>query len=363
MDSKKRVFSDSADYSDISVDSKKRLNSSRSSSGKIDIKSLTNDSDTKYKSSSERSDIEDRDGMFEYNKYMQKKVCSILSRFDGNEFSYDKWLREEGGYGITRVLQNGRIFEKSCVNVSVMEGELKLESVVKRKGLNLEEGVQYKFKVAGLTIVIHPNNPFAPSTHANYRYFELFRSDSPDENPVIYWFGGGADLNPAYVIDEDAIFFHSVHKKVCDKYDKRYYPAFKKWCDEYFYLPNRGEFRGIGGIFFDDLDDKPAEELFEFVKDASKAFLYAYIPIISRRINIPYQKKHKEWQLVRRGRSVEFNLSFDRGTKFGISTSVRTESILSSLPLNCIFHYNYQTTEGSLEESSLEILKNPRDWI
>ncbi|OMJ16926.1 Oxygen-dependent coproporphyrinogen-III oxidase, mitochondrial [Smittium culicis] len=295
---------------------------------------------------------------------MQHRICSILSGLDGNEFSYDKWEREEGGYGITRVLQGGKIFEKSCVNVSVIEGSIKMQSFAKRKELKLEEGVDYKFKVSGLSIAIHPNNPFAPSSHANYRYFELFKSDcSEDSEPVLYWFGGGADLNPAYVIDEDANFFHSVHKRVCDKYDHRYYPAFKKWCDEYFFLPNRGEHRGVGGIFFDDLDNKPAEELFEFVKDAAKAYLFAYIPILSKRVNTPYSKKNKEWQLVRRSRSVEFNLCFDRGTRFGITTSVRTESILSSLPLNCIFQYNYKTEPGSLESMSLEILRFPRDWV
>ncbi|PVV04142.1 hypothetical protein BB560_001358 [Smittium megazygosporum] len=291
---------------------------------------------------------------------MQKKTCAVLSRLDGTEFSYDYWKRQEGGYGITRVLEGGSVFEKACVNVSIIEGKLRANTVAKRKGLKLEDGVEYKFKASGISISIHPNNPFAPSGHSNYRYFELFTSDN---KPVVYWFGGGADLNPSYVIDEDALFFHAVHKKTCDKYDPRYYPAFKKWCDEYFYLPNRREHRGIGGIFFDDLDDKPAEKLFLFMQDCSNAFLYSYIPILSRRVNTPFLKRHKQWQLVRRSRYVEFNLCFDRGTKFGLSTSVRTESILSSLPLNCVFHYNYFPQEGSLEAFTLDVLRSPRDWL
>ncbi|OLY79355.1 Oxygen-dependent coproporphyrinogen-III oxidase, chloroplastic [Smittium mucronatum] len=321
-------------------------------------------SDSPNKKKSEIFNDIDKPVPIEYSNHMQARICSILSRLDGNSFSYDRWERQEGGYGITRVLQDGKIFEKSCVNVSVIEGNIKMQSFAKRKELQLEEGVDYRFKVSGLSIAIHPNNPFAPSTHANYRYFELFRTDSgEDSGPVLYWFGGGADLNPAYVIDEDATFFHMIHKRVCDKYDHRYYPTFKKWCDEYFYLPNRDELRGVGGIFFDDLDNRPAEQLFEFVKDAAKAFLLAYIPILSRRIKTPFTKKNKEWQLIRRGRSVEFNLCFDRGTRFGISASVRTESILSSLPLNCIFHYNFTPQPGSLESLSLEVLRTPREWV
>ncbi|PVU93940.1 hypothetical protein BB561_002931 [Smittium simulii] len=289
----------------------------------------------------------------------QDKTCALLSRLDGGEFTTDYWKRPEGGYGITRVLEGGTVFEKACVNVSVIEGKLKMQSVAKRKGINLQDGVEYKFKATGISISIHPNNPFAPSAHSNYRYFELFGNEKV---PLVYWFGGGADLNPAYVIDEDALFFHYVHKKTCDKYDKRYYPAFKKWCDEYFYLPNRAEYRGVGGLFFDDLDDKPAEELFSFIKDCANAFLYSYIPILSRRVNTPFLKKHKEWQLVRRSRYVEFNLCFDRGTKFGLNSSIRTESILSALPLNCVFHYNYVPQEGSLESLTIEVLRNPRDW-
>ncbi|OMH85602.1 Oxygen-dependent coproporphyrinogen-III oxidase [Zancudomyces culisetae] len=294
---------------------------------------------------------------------MQESLCKVLSDFDGKKYSYDRWVREGHGYGITRVLQGGSVIEKSCVNVSVMEGSLKLSTPlheIRHKSLGNKD---YRYRLAGLTIVIHPTNPFAPSTHANYRYFEMFDAENRDAEPIAYWYGGGADLTPSYVIDEDVVFFHAIHKSVCDKYDPRYYHTFKKKCDEYFYLPNRGECRGVGGIFFDDLDNKPAAELFEFIRDLSRAFLSSYMPILHRRMNTPYTAKNKEWQLIRRGRSAEFNLCFDRGTKFGITNSVRAESILSSIPLNCIFFYNYKPKKGSLEALSQEIFRNPRQWV
>ncbi|CAG8785362.1 14859_t:CDS:1, partial [Acaulospora morrowiae] len=207
---------------------------------------------------------------------------------------------------------------------------------------------------------MHPNNPHAPTIHMNYRYFEI---DNDDGTAKLWWFGGGSDLTPSYLYEEDAVHFHQTIKDACDKHDPNYYPKFKKWCDDYFFLKHRGEARGVGGIFFDDLSEKPAEEIFAFVKQCGNSFLPSYVPLIKRRKDTVFTEKEKEWQQLRRGRYVEFNLIWDRGTKFGLQTpGSRIESIFVSLPLTARWEYMHTPKKGSREEKLLEVLKNPRDW-
>jgi coproporphyrinogen III oxidase len=219
------------------------------------------------------------------------------------------------------------------------------------------------FFAAGLSIVLHPKNPMAPTVHLNYRYFE---TANPDGSSNAWWFGGGSDLTPSYLFDEDAIHFHSLLKGACDKHDKAYYPRFKKWCDEYFNNKHRGESRGVGGIFFDDLDEteKDQEQLFSFVKDCLATFLPSYLPIIQKRKDMPYTEHEKNWQQIRRGRYVEFNLVHDRGTSFGLNTpGSRVESILMSLPLSARWQYMHQPEPGSKEDRLLNVLKKPIQWV
>jgi coproporphyrinogen III oxidase len=214
-----------------------------------------------------------------------------------------------------------------------------------------------------LSMVLHPVNPMAPTVHLNYRYFE---TANPDGTSNAWWFGGGTDLTPSYLFDEDAIHFHKTIKEACDKHDKSYYPRFKKWCDNYFVNKHRSECRGIGGIFFDDLDEeeKDQENTFAFAQTCLKAFLPSYLPIIMKRKDMPFTEKEKEWQQIRRGRYVEFNLVHDRGTAFGLNTpSARVEAILMSLPLTAQWRYMYEPEKGSREQRLVDVLREPREWI
>ena len=250
----------------------------------------------------------------------------------------DTWARESGGGGISSVLQDGNVFEKAGVNISIVYGILPRPAIEKMRVNHkaIDPSVtSLDFYAAGLSMVLHPLNPMAPTVHLNYRYFE---TQNADGSPNTWWFGGGTDLTPSYLFDEDAIQFHKAIKEACDKHDKSYYPRFKKWCDSYFFNKHRGESRGIGGIFFDDLDEteKDQENTFSFIQSCLKAFLPSYIPIILKRKDMPYNPKEREWQQIRRGRYVEFNLVHDRGTAFGLNTpSARVESILMSLPSYC----------------------------
>ncbi|KAF2861215.1 hypothetical protein K470DRAFT_215431 [Piedraia hortae CBS 480.64] len=304
----------------------------------------------------------------------QHTIVSALEKVDGKKFMIDEWKRpDNGGGGTSCILQDGNVFEKAGVNVSVVYGKLPPKAVKAMRANHRalatqpssEEG-EREFFAAGISLVVHPKNPFVPTVHLNYRYFETVGP----EGEVAWWFGGGSDLTPSYVFDEDVVLFHGELKKACEKHDRGYYPRFKRWCDEYFYLPHRGERRGVGGIFFDDLDGseeegkKDKEEIFAFIKDCAAAFLPAYIPIVEKRKDWTFTEREKVWQQIRRGRYVEFNLVHDRGTQFGLNTpNARVESILMSLPLTARWEYMHAPQNGSREERLLNVLKTPVEWV
>ncbi|KAF3912860.1 hypothetical protein AA313_de0204740 [Arthrobotrys entomopaga] len=303
--------------------------------------------------------------MEQFIREQQSEIVSTLSSIDGTPFKIDAWERPHGGGGTSCILQDGNVFEKAGVNISIVYGKLPPAAVEKmrvdHKNIASPTGEPLDFFAAGLSMVLHPHNPNAPTVHLNYRYFETM---NPDGTSQSWWFGGGTDLTPSYLFDEDAIHFHKTIKEACDKHDKDYFPKFKKWCDEYFYVKHRNECRGIGGIFFDDLDEKDPEQLFAFVQDCLKAFLPSYVPIIERRKDMPFTPAEREWQQLRRGRYVEFNLVHDRGTSFGLNTpGARVESILMSLPLTARWQYMHEPAPGSKEERMLKVLKEPVDWV
>lgn len=291
---------------------------------------------------------------------LQEDICNSLEKLDGRAvFRQDDWDREGGGGGYTRVIEKGDLFEKGGVNVSTVHGEL--PELIRRR-FEVEEGW---FWAGGISLVIHPQSPMIPTVHANFRYFELYDDPQMDEIRD-RWFGGGADLTPYYLWDEDAVHFHTVFKKVCDIHGKELYPRFKKEGDEYFYNDHRQEARGIGGIFFDYLrpaDKRSAEDWYAFTTDAGKFFLDSYVPIVERRKDEPYKKKQRYFQEIRRGRYVEFNLIHDRGTLFGLKTEGRIESILMSLPPRVRWDYDFKVEENSRESYLLKRLKYPIDWI
>ncbi|HEY3875194.1 MAG TPA: oxygen-dependent coproporphyrinogen oxidase [Candidatus Kapabacteria bacterium] len=282
---------------------------------------------------------------------MQAEITSALERLDGAEkFFQETWERPGGGGGRTRVLSEGAVFEKAGVNFSAVQGEAPESTTSIDKNIN--------FFATGVSLVLHPRSPKIPTVHANFRYFEQSNGQS--------WFGGGMDLTPYSLDEEDARHFHATIKRACDKHDISYYPRFKKWCDEYFYIKHREETRGIGGIFFDNLSGsgpRERESIFAFVEDAARAFLPAYVPIVEKHRDEAYTEEEKHWQLLRRGRYVEFNLVYDRGTRFGLETNGRIESILMSLPAVARWEYNVHPTAGSPEAKLEEVLKEPREWV
>uniref|UniRef100_V5GIL9 coproporphyrinogen oxidase n=2 Tax=Kalmanozyma brasiliensis (strain GHG001) TaxID=1365824 RepID=V5GIL9_KALBG len=395
-----------------------------------------------------------RQRMETYVKLLQHNIVSALSQEEPKaRFLIDSWLRKEGGEGISCVLQDGSTFEKAGVNISVVHGTLPPAAVrqmsadhaglMEKTGYRLEgKDADVKglpFYAAGLSLVVHPRNPFAPTVHFNYRYFELThpekladgspnprhpknRKDGGGNEPIAWWFGGGTDLTPIYLFDEDAKHFHQTLKSAADQHDPTFYPTWKKWCDKYFLIPHRGEARGVGGIFFDDItlpqwasatssayiplsdgtkptpsapivpsisSGKPHDKdsLFATVRSLGDAFLPAYLPLVQKRKATPFTEAHERWQQLRRGRYVEFNLVYDRGTKFGLQTpGARIESILMSLPLKARWEYMERysgggaqgrdgkaTTrqdagegsgeeEGKLERHTMEALRKPREW-
>ncbi|OWY24390.1 oxygen-dependent coproporphyrinogen oxidase [Sphingobacteriales bacterium UPWRP_1] len=285
---------------------------------------------------------------------LQKQICTALEQLDSKEqFSTENWTREGGGGGCSRVIQNGSVIEKGGVNFSEVFGLL---PPVVARAFKLPEGMH--FFATGVSIVLHPCNPHMPIIHMNVRYFEI--ADG------VYWFGGGIDLTPHYIIAEDARYFHQSLQTVCNKHNPQYYPRFKQWADNYFYLAHRNETRGIGGIFFDQLsenDQQSKQACFNFVKDTGNLFSPLYTYFVNQHANRPFTPNQKQWQLIRRSRYVEFNLVYDKGTKFGLDTNGRTESILMSMPPQASWPYNYQPPAGSPEAQTLQLLKKDIDWV
>ena len=283
-----------------------------------------------------------------YFEQLQGRICAALEETEQEgRFTDDVWARTGGGGGLTRVMENGRIFEKAGVNTSTVFGLLPAAIAAK---MNVPPS---EFFATGLSLVIHPRSPMIPTVHANYRYFQRADGDA--------WFGGGSDLTPYYPFDEDIVHFHRTLKEACDRVDLKFYPRFKKACDEYFYIPHRAEARGVGGIFFDYLRGEP-ERHFALVQSAGDVFLEAYLPIVEHRLKETWGEPEREWQLIRRGRYVEFNLIYDRGTLFGLETHGRAESILMSLPPSVEWRYDF-SPPGPLEARLIQLLKHPREWV
>jgi len=299
-----------------------------------------------------------KDQFVTYIKTLQDTITSKLETIDGKAtFKEDPWVRKEGGGGRTRVIENGAVFEKGGVNISEVHGELP-ESMQSYFGVK-----DANFFACGLSLVLHPQNPFIPTVHANWRYFEMYDQEG---NIVDQWFGGGQDLTPYYLFEEDATHFHQICKIACDKHDSSFHPKYKARCDEYFYNAHRGEGRGIGGLFFDHLkktETMSMEDWYNFVTEVGDSFLEAYVPIVEKRKNLEYIQENRDWQEIRRGRYVEFNLVHDKGTLFGLKTNGRIESILMSLPPHVQWRYDHQPEPGSEEEKLVERLKNPKDWV
>jgi len=295
----------------------------------------------------------------EYIEELQNIICNSLEEVDGKaKFIEDKWERSEGGGGKTRVISNGNVFEKGGVNTSVVFGNV---TNAMRTQLKIDGS---RWFACGLSLVIHPVNPFVPTVHCNYRMFELYN----DKDEVTdKWFGGGTDLTPYYLFEDDAIHFHQNYKNVCDEFDPTFYSTFKKDCDNYFVNFHRNnERRGIGGIFYDykrATEEKDVNFWINFGKACGNAFIPSYLPIVEKRKNCSFTAAQKHWQEIRRGRYVEFNLIHDRGTLFGLKTDGRTESILMSLPPTARFEYNYLPKPGSEEDDLLQVCLDPKEWV
>ena len=286
--------------------------------------------------------------MTEYIEQLQREICTALEAEDsGAPFREDAWERPGGGGGRTRVLEGGTVFEKGAVNVSTVWGELEEQFAGRLEG----EG--RSFFAAGLSLILHPRNPRVPTVHANWRFIQ---------QGAKAWFGGGTDLTPYYLYEEDAVHFHRVLREVCEHHEPGSYARFKVDCDRYFWIAHRDEARGVGGIFFENTA-RPLEKEFAFVQDCGRAFLPAYLPIVQRRRELPYSAEQRRWQLLRRGRYVEFNLVYDRGTVFGLQTRGRTESILVSMPPEVAWAYDVQPEPGSEEAKLLAVLRDPRAWV
>jgi coproporphyrinogen III oxidase len=279
---------------------------------------------------------------------LQGALCERLQAVDGaGRFIEDRWEHPTGGGGASRVLTGGKVFERAGVNLAAVAGKL-TPHLADKLGVGVVD-----YFATGVSLVVHPLSPLVPTVHMNLRYLET---------PRRRWFGGGADLTPYYLFEEDVRHFHSTLKSVCDRHDPALYPRFKRQCDEYFYLPHRREARGVGGIFFDGLTADP-EQVLAFAADLGRSFPDAYLPIVERRAREPWWERERDWQLVRRGRYVEFNLVHDRGTLFGLETGGRTESILMSLPPLVRWRYDHAAEPGSAEEAMVRVLREPREWV
>jgi len=292
-----------------------------------------------------------------YLVHLQESICSDLESLDGKAiFEKDHWTKEDGnGSGITSVISNGNVFEKGGVNFSIVQGN-KLPKSASAIRPELEGR---KYTALGVSLVLHPENPYIPTAHSNVRFFV---AEEPGKEPI-WWFGGGFDLTPFYGFDEDAVHWHKTAKKACLPFGKKVYSKYKNWCDDYFYLEHRDEQRGIGGLFFDDLNEGGFDSCFEFMKSVGDHFSEAYLPIVIKRKDTPYGKKERNFQLYRRGRYVEFNLIYDRGTLFGLQSGGRTESILISMPPKVKWSYQFQVEKDSEEEKLYNHYLKPKEWI
>lgn len=287
---------------------------------------------------------------------LQQRICATFSALDGQaRFNHDQWSRAEGGGGISRVLEGGALLERAGVNFSHVFGD----SLPPSASAKRPELAGRSFQAMGVSLVFHPVNPFVPTTHMNVRFF---MAEKPGEDPI-WWFGGGFDLTPYYGFQEDAVHWHQQAKAACDPFGDEVYLRFKQWCDDYFYLKHRQEARGIGGIFFDDVNEWGFDQSFAFMRSVGDQFISAYEPIVLRRQHTPYTEQHKQFQHYRRGRYVEFNLVYDRGTLFGLQSGGRTESILVSMPPVVHWRYDWQPEPGSQEAALYETYLQPRDWL
>jgi coproporphyrinogen III oxidase len=286
---------------------------------------------------------------------LQERLCKMLEQEDGrNIFQPDPWQHGEGGGGISKILANGLVIEKAGVNFSHVSGKsLPQAATAKRSDL-----ADCPFQALGVSIVVHPQNPYAPTTHANVRYISVTKKNGDQH----WWFGGGFDLTPYYGFVEDCVHWHQMARQACTKVGNDAYLRYKNWCDKYFYLPHRQEPRGIGGLFFDDMNTPDFAGAFDFMQSVGEHFIKAYQPIIARRKNIPYSARERKFQLYRRGRYVEFNLLYDRGTLFGLQSGGRTESILMSLPPQVAWEYHWQPEVGSPEEKLYKEFLVPKEW-
>ena len=298
----------------------------------------------------------DTQAVHSYLMNLQDTLCAQLAATDGKMgFDEDLWSREEGGGGRTRVLTQGAVFEQAGVNFSdVLGATLPAAATAHRPDL-----VGRRFRAMGVSLVIHPWNPYVPTSHANVRFFI---AEKPNEDPV-WWFGGGFDLTPYYPFEEDCVHWHQTAHDACRPFGPEVYARYKRWCDEYFFLKHRNETRGVGGLFFDDLNEGGFERCFEFMRSIGDHFLPAYVPVVEKRKTHPYSDRERDFQLYRRGRYVEFNLVYDRGTLFGLQTGGRTESILMSLPPLVKWRYHWCPAPGSVEAKLYSDYLQPRDWL
>ena len=292
----------------------------------------------------------------QYLRKLQANICTALEEIDGKAtFQHDSWNREGGGGGESRVLSGGAVFEQAGVGFSHVFGDQMPPSATKSR----PELAGRRFQAMGVSLVLHPENPYVPTTHANVRFFV---AENGQDEPV-WWFGGGFDLTPYYPFLEDVVSWHEQAKLACAEFGDDVYERYKKWCDEYFFLKHRNETRGVGGLFFDDLNEGGFEKSFAFQRSVGDNFIKAYLPIVKRRMNQPFGDRERHFQLYRRGRYVEFNLLYDRGTLFGLQSGGRTESILMSLPPQVRWEYNWRPEAGSPEESLYRDYLKPRDWL
>ncbi|GAB4349915.1 MAG: oxygen-dependent coproporphyrinogen oxidase [Gammaproteobacteria bacterium] len=301
-------------------------------------------------------DVNYIDVVVRYFRDLQDRICAGLEAEDGAAaFREDAWERPEGGGGRTRVLTQGAVFEQAGVNFSDVRGKRLPPSATEQR----PELAGAEFRATGVSLVVHPENPYVPTSHMNVRFFFARKEGVAP----LWWFGGGFDLTPYYGFEEDVVHWHRTARSACQPFGKGVYPRFKQWCDDYFYLKHRDEQRGVGGLFFDDLNEWGFARCFEFVRSVGDHYLEAYLPIVRRRKGTPYEERERNFQLYRRGRYVEFNLVYDRGTTFGLQSGGRTESILMSLPPVVHWRYNWQPEPGTPEAMLYDVFLKPRDWV